>query len=403
MVEQMKDEMNRVLEFWRERSFDQERNIFLTLGCDNQPLKDGRRSAVLMARILWAYSAAYELEKKNEWRDLAKLAYRDLTEHYRDQENGGIYEMLDRGGTPICRDKVVYTQSYSIYACAQYYKISGDKGSLEIAKEIFGKIEDHAWSAEFEGYFPLCRENWNTYTDWESRPAYRDKFVVDTYLHLLESYTVLYRVWRERRLECAIRQIIEILTTKFLRDNGALYQELSLQWTPLTDLSDRYGDEAECSWMLCEAADALGDDRLSYLVKMPIGKMLDNICRDGFDEIYGGVFDRKNTDGTLNTDKLWWEESESVIALLYGYRLSGKREYLEKAEMIWEFIRKYIVSIEDEWNWKVERNGTRIPVTDPSDPLKCPYHNTRLTVLAVPVLEDIPQSERRFLKTETTV
>ena len=389
MIGQLKNEVDRVLHIWEERSFDRERKIFWTLGCDNKPLRDGRRSAVLMARILWAYSAAYELVKKDEWKELADLAFSDLYEHYRDQKNGGVYEMLDRDGEPLCRDKVIYTQSYSVYACAQYYKISGNRISLEFAEDIFKRIEDSAWSDDLEGYLPLCGENWEPFENWNDRPELKGKFVVDTFLHLIESYTVLYKVWKDPELEQAVRRLAGILTGRFLRENGALYQELSLEWTPLSDLSDRYGDEAECSWMLCEAAAALNDQNLNASVKQAVEKMLDNICRDGFDETYGGVYDRKNTDGTMSTDKLWWEESESVIALLYGYRLLKKQEYLEKAENIWNFIQKYIMNMEDEWNWKVEQDGTAIPVVDPADPLKCPYHNTRLTVLAVPVLEDI--------------
>ena len=64
MIGQLKNEVDRVLHIWEERSFDRERKIFWTLGCDNEPLRDGRRSAVLMARILWAYSAASCLPRR---------------------------------------------------------------------------------------------------------------------------------------------------------------------------------------------------------------------------------------------------------------------------------------------------------------------------------------------------
>ena len=190
MIGQLKNEMDRVLHIWKDRSLDQERKIFRTLGCDNKPLRDGRRSAVLMARILWAYSAAYELVKRNEWKELADLAFADLYEHYRDRKNGGVYEMLDKDGKPLCRDKVIYTQSYSIYACAQYYKISGNRISLEFAEDIFRRVEDSSWRNDLEGYLPLCGENWEPFENWNDRPELKGKFVVDTFLHLIESYAV---------------------------------------------------------------------------------------------------------------------------------------------------------------------------------------------------------------------
>lgn len=82
---------------------------------------------------------------------------------------------------------------------------------------------------------------------------------------------------------------------------------------------------------------------------------------------------------------MWWEESESVIAMMYAYRLTGNEQYAEAAWNIWKFIQSYIAT-DREWNWRVRADGTPIPAADPSDPLKCPYHNTRLTALVVPIL-----------------
>jgi len=61
LKEALMAELPRVLDYWERTSWDEEKKIFRTLGCDNLPLPDGRRSAVLISRVLWAYSSAYRL------------------------------------------------------------------------------------------------------------------------------------------------------------------------------------------------------------------------------------------------------------------------------------------------------------------------------------------------------
>ena len=364
------------LKYWETVSLDPGKGIFLTLGCDNLPLASGVRSTVLISRILWAYSTAYRLMGNPRYLELADIAFRDFRDHYVDRASGGVFEKLNADGTPLDTRKITYTQSYAVYGLAEYALASGSVEAANLATEISGYIDSRAYSEEYRCYLPAFDRQWNNLGGTVS---------IDVHMHLVESYTTLYKLTRSAALGERLKYIVRLLIDHYLRPNGALYQQLHTDMSETDDLSDRFGDDAECCWMIAEAAAALEDSSFASQVSPASIRLAQHILEDGIDRTYGGVYDRRNTDGSMNTEKMWWEESESVIAMMYAYRLTGNEQYAEAAWNIWKFIQSYIAT-DREWNWRVKADGTPIPAADPSDPLKCPYHNTRLTALVVPIL-----------------
>ncbi|MGM9521506.1 MAG: AGE family epimerase/isomerase [Oscillospiraceae bacterium] len=380
MEQQLLEELPRILAYWEKTSWDGEKGIFLTLGCDNRPLKSGRRSAVLVSRVLWAFSAAYRLTGERHYLEVAGLAYEDLMKNFLDRQFGGLYVGLEADGTPYSDNKSTYTQSYAIYGLSEYYLAGGGEESLNKAKDIFRRIEEHAYSNEFGGYTAVCGRDWSDLGGG---------LEVDTYLHLTESYANLLKAWDDEELRASLRRVVSILTEKFLRPDGGLYQGLNRDWSCTQDVSDRFADDAEGAWMILEAASAIGDAVFTGTVNAAAEKMITRLATVGYDAQNGGVFDRLNSDGTMSTDKMWWEESESAIAMLYGFRLNGSEELAQKALETWDFIRRFICTENNEWNWKVHADGTFVPITDPSKPLKCPYHSTRIVTHCVPIINTI--------------
>lgn len=364
------------LKYWEDVSYAPDRQIFLTLGCDNLPLKSGVRSTVLICRILWAYSTAYTLTQDSHYLHLADIAYRDLTAHYLDHTYGGVYEKLHEDGTPLDTRKLTYTQSYAVYGLSEYALASGNEEAAALATQMGRWIDSHAYSEAHNCYLPAFDQAWQ---DLGGRIS------IDVHMHLVESYTTLYQLTLSESLGLRLKHIVNILIDHYLRPNGALYQELDRNMRETEDLSDRFGDDAECCWMITKAAELLEDPSFTGKVHAAAIRLARHILEIGVDKVNGGVYDRHNTDGSMNTEKMWWEESESAIAMLYAYRLTSDRVYAETAWSIWQFIKAHIVT-DKEWNWRVKADGTFIHPADPSDPLKCPYHNTRLTALAVPIL-----------------
>lgn len=383
MERQLAEELPRVLKFWEDNSLDRERGIFLTLGCDNAPLRDGRRSGVLICRVLWAYSAACRLEGGERWREAADIAYEDLRRHYIDRENGGIYELLDSSGAVKSGVKATYTQSYAVYALSEYAMATGNSESLETAWDIFRLIQENAFDRERNGYHTSCSRAWQVQPDC---------FMLDTHLHLIEAYTNLHKAQPDDEVRGALLALTDIMISRHLTESGRLCQKLSLDWESMGDDTDRFGDEAECCWMLTEAAVQLGGGAAGDRIRSAVELMGGNILTRGLDREHGGVFDCVRTDGSVNTDKLWWEESETVTAMLYLYALTGREEYFRAAQGTWEFMRRHICTPSREWIWKVSAAGRPITPADPADPLKCPYHSSRVSVLCVPLLRRLAGS-----------
>ena len=378
MKQQLLDELGHVLHIWEDRSWDAQRRIWRTMGCDNRPLASGRRSGVLISRVLWACSAAKNLTGDAHYAQLAQTAYEDLCANYLDKEFGGVYNDLNADGSVLDDRKVSYNQSYAIYALSEYYRATGCEEALAKAMDIYALIEHSAWDAVRGGYHTVCDRVWRVQPD---------SFTMDTHLHLMEAYTNLHKAKADPAVARSLRQCVEALRSRFLRPSGALYQNLQLTWEPTADTSDRFGDEGECVWMMAEAAAQLGDEAYTAQVMEAVRAMADNIVAVGYDKDHGGVYDRLNADGSMSTDKLWWEESEAATGLLYAYALFGEERFARGALGIWDFMRTYFLNADDEWNWKTRADGSFIPITDPASPLKCPYHSARIAVLCVPVLE----------------
>ena len=107
------------------------------------------RSAILCARILWTYAAAYRRLGKEEYLSTAQWAYDYLTQVFWDQRYSGIYWSVDYKGNPVFDRKHHYAQAFAIYGLAEYYQVVQEPQSLELAKTLFNLLEEHAYEAVF--------------------------------------------------------------------------------------------------------------------------------------------------------------------------------------------------------------------------------------------------------------
>lgn len=85
--EMQKELTTRILPYWMERMVDQENGGFygrITGQEELMPRAD--KGAILNARILWTYSAAYRLLGREEYKEMANRAKRYLIDHFYDSE-----------------------------------------------------------------------------------------------------------------------------------------------------------------------------------------------------------------------------------------------------------------------------------------------------------------------------
>ncbi len=85
---------------------------------------EAEKGAVMNARILWAFSAAYRVLKKPEYLEAATRAKEYVRDHFLDKEYGGIYWSVDYKGNPLDTKKQTYAIGFAILrilrVCACY-------------------------------------------------------------------------------------------------------------------------------------------------------------------------------------------------------------------------------------------------------------------------------------------
>jgi mannobiose 2-epimerase len=184
---------------------------------------------------------------------------------------------------------------------------------------------------------------------------------------------------RSRRdaLATSLRDLIDIFQRHILNAKQTHLQHFFDEaWTPKSD-SYTFGHDIEGSWLLCEAAEVLGDDRLLAQVQSVAVKMARAVLAEGLDKD-GGLFYEGRDGRIINPNKEWWPQAEAVVGFYNAWQLTGDNAFRDAAVRCWQFIQDYVVDHKHgEWFWCIRPDGTPDPTQPKVSPWKCPYHNGR--------------------------
>ena len=112
---EMKAELDSILSYWAKNTCDNVNGGFI--GCideNNNSYPDAPKGSVLNSRILWAFSSAYTVTKKEEYLHLARVAYNYIVASFIDKDYGGIYWSLTAKGEPLDAKKQMYALAFAI-------------------------------------------------------------------------------------------------------------------------------------------------------------------------------------------------------------------------------------------------------------------------------------------------
>ena len=379
--EEVKDELvNDILPFWMNRMIDREQGGFYGRIDGNNCLHpDASKGAILNARILWTFSAAFRLLKKPEYLETATRAKRYLLDFFYDKQYGGIFWELNADGTPSDAKKQIYALGFAIYGLSEYARATGDRGALEYAVRLFEVIEKYSFDPVQNGYVEALTREWQPIQDMRlSDKDENEKKTMNTHLHILEPYANLYRVWKDERLEKQLRNLIKVFVTRILdAESGHLNLFFEEDWSNKYHIIS-YGHDIEASWLIHEAALVLGDQGLLAEIEPVIVKIAraadEGLNRDG-SMIYENFVDKQKVDRELH----WWVQAENVVGHINLYQYFHDEDALHKALKCWQFIKENLIDGEGgEWYWSRYADGTVNRKDDKAGFWKCPYHNGRM-------------------------
>lgn len=379
--EEVKDELvNDILPFWMNRMTDREQGGFYGRIDGNNCLHpDAPKGAILNARILWTFSAAFRLLKKPEYLETATRAKRYLLDFFYDKQYGGIFWELNADGTPSDVKKQIYALGFAIYGLSEYARATGDREALEYAVRLFEVIEKYSFDPVQNGYVEALTREWQLIQDMRlSDKDENEKKTMNTHLHILEPYANLYRVWKDERLEKQLRNLIKVFVTRILdAESGHLNLFFEEDWSNKYHIIS-YGHDIEASWLIHEAALVLGDQQLLAETEPVIVKIAraadEGLNRDG-SMIYENFVDKQKVDRELH----WWVQAENVVGHINLYQYFHDEDALRKALKCWQFIKENLIDGEGgEWYWSRYADGTVNRKDDKAGFWKCPYHNGRM-------------------------
>lgn len=414
IVATMKMEMqdvleNNILSFWLDKMQDDENGGFYgQMTGRGQLIKEADKGAILNARILWSFSAAYRVMGNKEYLEAATRAKEYFISHFIDHEYGGVFWSLDYKGQPKDTKKQFYAIGFAIYGLSEYARATGDHEALDYAIQLYGNIEEHALDHVYNGYIEACTREWGVMEDMRlsDLDANYPKSQ-NTHLHIIEPYTNLYQCMKEfqaaqscnyvpaigavlpvaitvppetfARVEASLRNLIHIFTDHIL--NPATHHLdlfFEMDWTRGAGHLESYGHDIECSWLMHEAALVLGDKDILNKVE-PIVREVAKASEKGLNPD-GSMIHEANLDaGTVDDDLHWWVQAENVVGWMNIYQYFGDEDALQKALRCWEYIKQNLIDKENgEWYWSRHKDGSLNLDDDHAGFWKCPYHNSRM-------------------------
>ena len=368
-----------ILPFWLKYAIDEEYGGFRGQIANDLTINPhAAKGIILNARILWTFSKAFSTYGDPVYLDAARRAYEYLVRFFWDNEFGGVYWMVDYQGNPFDTKKRIYGQAFTVYALAEYYHATGDAEILARALRLVEVIEASGHDPANGGYFETYERDWTLAVDQRLSEVDQDeKKSMNTHLHLLEAYAALLRNHEHSTVRLRLRELIEVFLNHIVDPKThhflLFFDE---EWRTQSDKVS-FGHDIEGRWLLCEAAEILGDTALLESVRAVGLSMAQAVYDQGLDTD-GGLLYEAGPTGIIDSDKHWWPQAEAVVGFLNAHELSGRQYFRDAAERSWAFIEEHIIDREHgEWFWLVSKDGVPAAERDKVGPWKCPYHNSR--------------------------
>ena len=378
--QQMIEELRAIMEYWILVTVDgKEGGFYGKIDHNNVIHRQADKGAVLNSRILWAFSAANNLERNIDISIMADRAYQYLADHFIDKEMGGLYWTVDHKGNPADTKKQTYATAFGIYALSEYYKNNPKEIVRTQAIDLYKSLLAHAYDSEYGGYLEAFARDWSEMPEIRlSAKDANEKKSMNTHLHVLEAFANLYSIWPDIDLKNKIGELLGIFH-KYIIDPGTFHLLLFFEkdWKVKSSLIS-YGHDIEAAWLLLEAAEIIGHKEYTSLYRL-VGPQMAKAASGGTDNNDGGLwYEYDPAADHWIRQKHSWPQAEAMIGFFNAWQITGDENMLQLSLNAWNFTTKFIKDpVLGEWVWGIHEDYSIMNEEDKVGVWKCPYHNSR--------------------------
>lgn len=379
---ELQQELEDILAYWMKFTIDSKNGGFVgKIDHDNKVYPGAPKGSVLNARILWTFSAAYNLAKKNEYRAVAERAFDYINKYFIDSEFGGVYWTLDYKGQPLDTKKQVYALAFTVYGLAEFYCATKNEDALKAGTAIYSDIIKHSYDEKYGGYIEALTRDWKEIQDLRlSAKDFNEKKSMNTHLHVLEAFANLYRACPGEVLKQQLIELVQLFLNHII---SAKTQHLVLffdeQWNERSEIVS-YGHDIEAAWLLQEAAELIDNELLLANVKAKCVQVA-IAAEEGLDKDGGLWYEYDPLSNHLINQKHSWPQAEAMVGFFNTWQNTGDEMWLTRSLQSWEFVKKFIHDKTcGEWYWGVNADYSPMREEDKVGIWKCPYHNSRACI-----------------------
>lgn len=394
---------NELLKPWYPASIDTMYGGFISaFNYDFTLAKDQDKMIVTQARHVWTNAKAAEFYPEVKYfKDGAAHGFNFLKDVMWDKEYGGFYTLTDREGNIKSTIKEAYGNAFGIYALAAYYQESHDSSALNLARQAFRWLDNHAHDSKYKGYYQHLNRD-GTIIKREASVAstsdlgYKDQ---NSSIHLLEAFTELYQVWPDDVLRVRLQEMLFLIRDVIMTKKGNLQLFFQPDWTPVSfkDSSEAsvlkhkyldhvsFGHDVETAYLMLEASHILGLTN-DTITKGIAKNALDHALENGWDNNVGGFYDEgyyfKNKDAItiIRDSKNWWAQAEGLntLSLMADAYPNDNHQYYQQFLLLWDYVQTYLIDhVHGDWYEGGLDKEPEKATTQKGHIWKATYHNFR--------------------------
>jgi cellobiose epimerase len=337
----------KIMPYWFDTAQDTNRSGYL-LADDLQGRGVAKDKAIVtQARMVWGFAHAHLKSLSTPRRNYLQAAaqgYRFLIEHFLDPKEGGYFWKTDLSGAVVSDKKIVYGQSFVIYALVEYYRASRDRSALNHAMKLYQTLEQRSHDPKYGGWVEHFERDW---TPMKLRDPRAEVEVgglksANTHLHLMEALTELFEASKDPSVKKSLAEAVKVNATYFYPpDAGQSAFHREPDWSAVTDPRSAglsYGHNVEFAWLMVRAEKILGRE--------PSWKHfyahMDHALKYGCDQDRGGLYNRGiNNQPAFDTSKVWWVQAEMMAALTDALLHQPDAKYEAALDKLSQFVLKY--------------------------------------------------------------